>query len=70
MHNAGVVVSVAKQSGCAILVLDVLVSSRLEHVVIEDLHMLVSVWSIVLMIEANGMAKLMNDGWKVDTSGT
>ena len=70
VHNTGVVVSIAKQSGRAILVLDVLVLSCLEHVVVEDLHVLVSVWSIVLMIEANGMAKLMNDGCKVDAGGT
>ena len=70
MHNAGVVVSVAKQSGRTILVLDVLVLSSFEQVIVEDLNMLVSVWSVVLMIEANGMAELMNDGCKVDAGGT
>ena len=64
------VVSIAKQSGRAILVLDVLILSSLEQVIVEDLHMLVSVWSIVLVIETNGMAELMNDSCKVDTGGT
>lgn len=67
MHNACMVISIAKQISCAILFPDVLILPSFKQVVIENLHMLVPVRSIVLVEEANGMAELVYSCCKVDT---
>ena len=68
MHDALKVIAKSKSVGLSWLKLTKLVLKTIFNIIVDYINISVPVWSSVFMIEANGVAKLMNYNSTIDTA--